>query len=80
MFGFSLPKLLVIVAVIATVWYFFKLVGRRNQVGAAVKKSRRTTKEKARDEIEDLVQCAVCSTYVQPRSATCVRGDCPYRN
>ncbi len=80
MFGFSLPKLLVIVAVIAVVWYAFKFIGRRNQVGATAKTPRRSTGKKSRDQIEDLVQCTVCGTYVQSGGATCVREDCPYRN
>ncbi len=80
MFGFSLPKLLVIVAVIAVVWYAFKFIGRRDQLGATKRTARRSTKKKSRDEIEDLVQCAVCGTYVQTGGATCVRGDCPYRD
>ena len=79
MFGFSLPKLLVIVAVIAVVWYAFKFIGRRDQLGATQKTPRRSAKKKARDEVEDLVQCAVCGTYVQSRGATCARPNCPYQ-
>ncbi len=80
MFGFSLPKLLVIVAVIAVVWYAFKFIGRRDQVSASEKTPRRSTGKKSRDEIEDLVRCTVCGTYVQSGGATCAREDCPYRD
>ena len=80
MFGFSITKLMVIVAVIAVVWYAFKFIGRRDQLGASAKTPRRSAKKKSRDEIEDLVQCGVCGTYVQSGDATCVRGDCPYRD
>ena len=77
MFGFSLPKLLVIAVVIAAIWYFFKFIGRRNQVGAKRTATPRSPKKKL--EIEDLVQCAVCGTYVQPDAASCERADCPER-
>lgn len=91
MFGFSLPKLLVIVAVIAVVWYAFKFIGRRDQLGAAKKAPRqganrganraanRAASKKTRDEIEDLVQCTACGTYVQSRGATCARPNCPHQ-
>ena len=29
MFGFSLPKLVVLIAIVLSVWYGFKLLGRR---------------------------------------------------
>ena len=47
MFGFSLPKLAVLIVIIAAVWYIFKAIGRRrdlNEVaikkGKIIKKSR----------------------------------------
>ena len=77
MFGFSLSKLLVIAVVIAAIWYFFKFVGRRNQAVAKRKATPRSPKNKL--EVEDLVHCAVCGTYVQPGAASCERSDCPER-
>ena len=74
---------MVIVAVIAVVWYAFKFIERRNQLGAARKAPRqranRAADKKTRDEIEDLVQCTACGTYVQSRGATCARPNCPHQ-
>ncbi len=80
MFGFTITKLLMTVAIVAVIWYAFKLIGRRDQLGATEKTPRRSTGRKSRDEIEDLVQCTICGTYVQSGGATCAREDCPYRN
>ena len=47
MFGFSFPKLVVLIVIVAAVWYIFKAIGRRrdlNEVaikkGKIIKKSR----------------------------------------
>ena len=32
MFGFSFPKLAVLIVIVATVWYFFKATGRRRDL------------------------------------------------
>ena len=75
MFGFSLAKLLVLAAIIAAVWYGFKIIGRRNQ-GPKVAEDKPAT---GRISAEDTVQCARCGTYVVPGAATsCGRADCPY--
>ncbi len=91
MFGFSLQKLLVLVAVIALVWYGFKFIGRvqdqrRADGGLGARAPRRAkrrgaapaTEPRAQD-VEDMVACPVCQAYVQARGATrCDRSDCPY--
>lgn len=79
MFGFGLTKLLVLVAIIAAVWYGFKFVGRlddarREQQGG---RSPRQAAASGRD-VEDTVECPVCGAYVVARSADpCDRPDCP---
>lgn len=83
MFGFGITKLLVLVAIVAAVWYGFKFVGRldearRRQAGREQSHRRAARSEKA-PEIEDTVQCPVCGAYVVARSASpCERPDCPY--
>jgi uncharacterized protein len=91
MFGFSLQKFLVLVAVIALVWYGFKFIGRlqdqrKAEGGLGARAARRpkargaasATEPKAQDA-EDMVACPVCQAYVQARGATrCERSDCPY--
>ena len=91
MFGFSLQKLIVLVGIIAAVWYGFKLVSRLDAARKAEAKvpddrktgwrpfSRRRGASPARKEAEDMVQCPACGAYVAPRSASaCGRADCPY--
>ncbi len=77
MFGFSLAKLLVLAAIIAAVWYGFKIIARRNL--ASQKKVADDTGDDARISAEDTVQCVRCGTYVVAHGATsCDRADCPY--
>ncbi len=88
MFGFSFYKLLVLVAVIAAVWYGFKFIGRlqdQRQADAKLRASagRRSRVRGAEDpeasQAEDMVTCPVCQAYVTARSAeNCGRPDCPY--
>ena len=85
MFGLpSFTKLLVLAAVLAAVWYGFKIVGRldkqRKEEGRLQKKSS-AAKQPAKAEAgsEDMVQCAVCGSYVAASgAANCGRPDCPY--
>lgn len=85
MFGFSLQKLLVLVAIIGAVWYGFKLVSRmqaaREANGAVADKTSKRRKAPKPDpaEPEDMVQCSVCQAFVAVRGASpCGRADCPY--
>ena len=79
MFGFSLPKLVFTVLLIAVVIYGFKAITRfqeqrERQVQGGAKRRRA-----AGGEIEDMVACDVCGTFVSSRGArACGRGDCPY--
>ncbi len=86
MFGFSLQKLLVLVAVIALVWYGFKFVGRlqdqrKADGGLGARASRRPQRrdrpstaepraEPSARDAEDMVACPVCQAYVQARGVT----------
>ena len=84
MFGFSLQKLLVLVVVVAAVWYGFKFITRlqdARRTDAELRDSavRRTKAAKGPVEAEDMVQCPVCQAYIQARGVTdCGRADCPY--
>ncbi len=91
MLGFSIQKLLVLVAIIAAVWYGFKFIGRLDQARKAEAKSRagasgrgtgaaNATQRRAEPEpqAEDMVLCEVCNAYVPARGKTnCGRTDCP---
>ncbi len=62
MFGFSPAKLLILIALIAVVWYGFKAYGRVNRKRQAQAKqaARNQTSEIA---TEDMVQCSKCGAY-----------------
>ncbi len=85
-FGFSLAKLIVLVAIVALVWYGFKFLQRLDRVsgdakgrplrGGRPRASRRSDDE---DDVETMVKCPKCGAYVPARSPTaCERADCPY--
>ncbi|MFT5439153.1 MAG: hypothetical protein ACI9MJ_001014 [Alphaproteobacteria bacterium] len=80
MLGFSIGKLLVLAAIIAIVWYGFKIVGRRNQISAE-KAARKSIddRERERQDAQDMDKCAKCGTFVPAIAAKhCGRADCPY--
>ena len=86
MLGFSIGKLLVLGAIIAFVWYGFKLIGRRNQrvsrpespPGKLGRNPGRAAGE-APENVEDMDKCARCGTFVPVSAAKhCGREDCPY--
>lgn len=77
MFGFSFTKILVLIAIIAIVWYGFKAVGR-------IKEKR---EQQVRDgeqpsgsiDSQDMVQCSACGHYLSAdKLVSCGREDCPY--
>lgn len=76
MFGLPSPtKLLVLVAVVAIVWYGFKLVSRLD----AARKSAAKKGDGSGSGGVETVSCAVCGAYVATDGATsCGRVDCPY--
>ena len=83
MFGIpSLGKLLVLAAIVAIVWYGFKMVGRMD----AARKNKPVGRDRgnrggrnAPADVEDTVQCPVCKAYVVANSTSpCDRPDCPY--
>jgi uncharacterized protein len=77
MFGGPLGKLLILVAVIAAVWYGYKYVNRIGQIRAEQRR-RTPAPGKGAREIEDMQKCRVCGAYVTARAGNCGRADCPY--
>ena len=85
MLGFSLGKLLVLIAIILVVWYGFKMIGRldrqrREEVGRSSRGPMRKARKSAEPAAEDMIKCRVCGTYVSagPDTRSCGRRDCPY--
>jgi hypothetical protein len=75
MLGFSLSKLLVLILIIAAVWYGFKWVGKLDKA----RKERMRGSGSGEGDNRDLVECPACATYVTARLEQCPegRGDCP---
>ena len=78
MFGFSLPKLIVLAAIILAVWYGFKIFNRRQTLGE--RGETRQGKDKSdRNASVDMEPCPKCGDFVARGTATsCGRADCPY--
>ena len=88
MFGFGFTKLVVLIGIVAAVWYGFKVVGQLDKARkqSQVNKSPRHSGGggggngggKA-PEVEETVQCPTCGAYVVAKSSSpCERPDCPY--
>ena len=60
--GFSLPKLLILIAVIAVVWYGFKAAGRINR-NRQKEPDQATGKKSSEIAARDMVQCPKCKAY-----------------
>lgn len=69
----SLPKIALVIFVIAVVWYGFKALGRIQGRGEA--KAARDKRSDGRLATEDLVKCQTCGAYVAPDSP-CGQGNC----
>jgi len=89
MLGFSIQKLLFTAAAIALVWYGFKWLGRMQAQKKALarKEAQRMAREgtsksgtaKAAPEVEDMVECATCGSFVAATGTrNCGKTDCPY--
>lgn len=85
MFGFpSLNKLLVLAVIIMAVWYGFKFVGQLDRARKEVLRQQTKGKTKgpradAGRQVEDMIKCPVCGTYMPSSGATsCGKPNCPY--
>ena len=65
-------KWLVLAAIVAGVWYGFKIIIRRNKARQIAAGRRRT------GSVEDLRACRVCDSYVAEGQQGCGRDGCPY--
>jgi len=76
MFGFSLPKVLIFLLIVAAIWYGWKLYKRRDQIKREIESrlgldAASRAKEGA---VQDLKSCRVCGAFV---AHACERKDCP---
>ncbi len=78
MFGFSLGKLIVLVAIVVAVWYGFRFLGRLERQRKR-RLRRQARAERERGGIGRMVRCPVCGAYVAADiSGSCGKVDCPY--
>lgn len=87
MFGFSFTKILLIVAVIAAVYFGVKYLTRGDDDdggkgdGNDRKKPRFRSKRAAPSDdaraVEDMVRCTVCGAFQARNAGRCARADCP---
>lgn len=79
----SLSKLLVLAAIIAAVWFGFRIYTRmqaeRARVDRAKGQAGRAEGPRGARSIpaEDMLQCSVCGVYVGAGAARCGRAGCP---
>lgn len=77
MLGFSLPKLIVLAAIIAAIWYGYKFIGRL-QAAAKTKVPGDDTDSVIPDAV-DMVKCDTCGDFVAAKgSRSCGKEGCPY--
>ena len=86
MFGLSFAKLLVLVFVVAVVWFGIRWLNDQTRPQDTVRKPTRgpapaspkpSTARDAPPATEELTKCPVCSTYVARNAPRCDRSDCP---
>ena len=90
MLGFSLGKLLVLIALVVIVWQGFKFYSRTQRIdegarrtgertmGERLRKSMRQKTGRTDGAVEDTEKCPVCGAYVPVGGSNCGRKDCPY--
>ena len=88
MFGFSLTKLIFTIIAVAIVWQGFKWLGRMNDRPQGSQGSqgrqggndanKKTKKASAKANVEEMVKCEICGTFVAPGAKSCGKDDCPF--
>ncbi len=59
MFGFSLPKIVLLIAIIFVVWQIFRIIEKRNRL-----KSNNEDDTESKDETyESLIECKKCGNF-----------------
>lgn len=81
MFGFpSLSKILLLIAIISAIWFGFRLLSQldRQRRDVARKKEGRARAQGTPRQVDDMVKCDVCSTFVARGSGDCGKPGCPF--
>ncbi|MDJ0949367.1 MAG: hypothetical protein QNJ94_10635 [Alphaproteobacteria bacterium] len=73
-------KILVLVAIIAVVWYGFRRFGSGSG-RIKGKDAQKSAAERRAEQIEDMVKCPYCDTFIPAgQGETCGRPECPGSN
>jgi uncharacterized protein len=82
MFGIpSVNKILVLIAIISAIWFGFRLLGQldRQRRDAARKEKERTRPQGPTPrQVDDMLKCDVCGTFIARGSKGCGRPGCPF--
>ena len=86
MFGISFPKIAVLVAIVAVIWFGFRWFERWQKERAAADERREARltggaqgARPASARAEEMSACRVCGTYVAAATArACGRPNCPF--
>ena len=73
-------KIIVLIAIIAAVWYGFQRFGKSGGGKGRVKgkDDQKSAAERRAEQIEDMVKCRYCDTYIPAGEGDiCGRPDCP---
>lgn len=77
MFAPTPLKIIVVVIVIALVWWLFRRSQARARMREADQGMKRTGAGPQAKRIEDMVKCGKCGAYVPVGSAHCGKDGCP---
>ena len=82
MFGFpSFSKILILIAIISAIWFAFRLLGqldRQRRDVARKEKERGRAQGPTPRQVDDMVRCDVCGTFVARGSKGCGKPGCPF--
>jgi uncharacterized protein len=77
MLGFSLPKLIVLAAIIAAIWYGFKFFSRAQK--SADKEVSGDDTDSVIPDAVDMIKCDTCGDFVAAKgTSACGKEGCPY--
>jgi uncharacterized protein len=77
----SLSKILILVAIISAIWFGFRLLGqldRQRRDVARKEKDRARARGSAPRQVDDMVKCEVCGTFIARGSGDCGQPNCPF--
>ncbi len=74
----SLPKILVILALVVVGWMVFSRWSGRSGSGREKGRLRRDKPGRSAQKVEEMRACPACGTYVAPGAKSCGRADCPH--